>query len=105
MVKKMKALDNDKVIEMLIQLMTDMSYVKAKLDNIDEQKLSSRIDQLEAFNAQHEKTIKSLEHRANTMEQFTRNNMNDSKKQMVSVYISLGMAIVSAVISLVFNMF
>ena len=97
-------MDNDKIMEMLIQLMSDMSYVKAKLDNIDEQRLSSRIDQLEAQNAQHEKTIKSLETRASTMEQFTRNNMNDSKKQMVSVYISLGMAIVSAVMSFIFNL-
>lgn len=97
-------MDNDKIMEMLIQLMSDMSYVKAKLDNIDEQRLSSRIDQLEAQNAQHEKTIKSLETRASTMEQFTRNNMNDSKKQMISVYISLGMAIVSAIISFIFNL-
>ena len=34
------------------------------------------------------------------MEQFTRNNMADSKKQQTGVFISMGMAIFSAVISL-----
>ena len=98
-------MDNEKIQELLLQILQDMSFVKAKLSNIEEQKLNSRIDQLEAQNREHDKTIKSLERRNDTMEQFVRNNMNDSRKQMVSVYISLGMAIVSAIISFAFNMF
>ena len=50
-----------------------MSYVKAKLSNIEEQRLAARIDQLEAQNREHDKTIKSLERRNDTMEQFVRN--------------------------------
>lgn len=95
----------DKIQELLLQLVQDMSFVKAKLSNIEEQKLSARIDALEAQNKEHDRVIKSLENRSNTMEQFTRQNMQDSKKQMVSVYVSLGMALVSAIISFVFNMF
>ena len=80
-----------------------MSYVKAKLSNIEEQRLAARIDQLEAQNREHDKTIKSLENRSNTMEQFVRNNMNDSRKQQTSVFISMGIAVFSAIVSLLFN--
>ena len=38
---------DDKVQELLLKLLEDMSYVKAKLDSIDAQKLS-RVDLLEA---------------------------------------------------------
>ena len=80
-----------------------MSYVKAKLSNIEEQRLAARIDQLEAQNREHDKTIKSLENRSNTMEQFVRNNMQDSRKQQTSVFISMGIAVFSAIVSLIFN--
>ena len=81
-----------------------MSFVKAKLSNIEEQKLNSRIDQLEAQNREHDKTIKSLERRNDTMEQFVRNNMQDSKKQQTGIFISMGVAVFSALISVVISM-
>ena len=93
----------DKIQELLLQLVQDMSFVKAKLSNIEEQKLAARIDQLEAQNREHDKTIKSLENRSNTMEQFVRNNMQDSKKQQTSVFISMGLAVFSAIVSLIFG--
>lgn len=98
-------MDNEKIQELLLQLVQDMSFVKAKLSNIEEQKLSSRIDQLEAQNREHDKTIKSLERRNDTMEQFVRNNMQDSKKQQTSIFISMGMAIFSAIVSMVIGLF
>lgn len=98
-------MDASKIQELLLQLISDMSYVKAKLDNIEEQKLSSRIDHLEASVKEHEKSIKSLENRNNEMEKFVRGNMQDGKKQMTSVYVSMGMAIFSAVVSFLFSMF
>lgn len=94
----------DKIQELLLQLVQDMSFVKAKLSNIEEQKLSARIDQLEAQNREHDKTIKSLENRSSTMEQFVRNNMQDSKKQQTSIFISMGLAVFSAIVSLVFSL-
>ena len=94
----------DKIQELLLQLVQDMSFVKAKLSNIEEQKLAARIDQLEAQNREHDKTIKSLENRSNTMEQFVRNNMQDSKKQQTSIFISMGLAVFSAIVSLIFNL-
>ena len=97
-------MDNEKIQELLLQILQDMSYVKAKLSNIEEQRLAARIDQLEAQNREHDKTIKSLENRSNTMEQFVRNNMQDSSKQQTSVFISMGLAVFSAIVSLIFNL-
>lgn len=94
----------DKIQELLLQLVQDMSFVKAKLSNIEEQKLAARIDQLEAQNREHAKTIKSLENRNNTMEQFVRNNIADSKKQQTGIFISMGMAVFSAIVSLIVNL-
>ena len=95
---------DEKIQELLLQLVQDMSFVKAKLSNIEEQKLASRIDQLEAQNREHDKTIKSLERRNDTMEQFVRNNINDSKKQQTGVFISMGLAAFSALVSVVISM-
>ena len=96
---------DDKIQELLLQLVQDMSFVKAKLSNIEEQKLSSRIDNLEAQNREHERIIRSLEKRNNSMEEFVRTNMQDSRKQQISVFISLGMAVFSAILSLIINLF
>ena len=95
---------DDKIQELLLQLVQDMSFLKAKLSNIEEQKLSSRIDNLEAQNREHERTIRSLEKRNDSMEEFIRNNMNDSRKQQISVFISIGLAIFSAVLSMLMNL-
>ena len=90
---------DEKIQELLLQLVQDMSFVKAKLSNIEEQKLSSRIDQLEAQNREHDKTIKSLERRNSTMEEFVRSTMQDSRKQQTGVFISMGIAIFSALMT------
>ena len=37
----------DKIQELLLQLVQDISFLKAKLSNIEEQKLSARIDNKE----------------------------------------------------------
>ena len=97
-------MDNEKIQELLLQLVQDMSFVKAKLSNIEEQRLSARIDQLEAQNREHDRTIKSLEKRNDTMEQFVRGNMQESKKQQTGVFISMGLAVFSAIISMLINL-
>ena len=97
-------MDNEKIQDLLLQLMQDMSYIKAKLDAIDEQKLNSRIDSLEAQNREHDRIIKSLEKRNTTMEEFTRKNMQDAKKQQTGIFISMGLALFSAVVSVVIGL-
>ena len=95
---------DEKIQELLLQLVQDMSFVKAKLSNIEEQRLSARIDQLEAQNREHDRIIKSLEKRNDTMEQFVRGNMQESKKQQTGVFISMGLAVFSAIISMFINL-
>ena len=71
---------DDKVQELLLKLLEDMSYVKAKLDSIDAQKLSSRVDLLEAQSREQDRVIKQLEDRNASFENFLRTNLNDDKK-------------------------
>jgi hypothetical protein len=97
-------MDTNKIEDLLLTLIKDMAYIKSKLEALEDQELASRMDAVEAMNREHAKTIKSLENRASTMEQFTRGNMSDSKKQMTTVYISMGMAIFSAIVSVVVSM-
>lgn len=100
---------DDKTQDLLLQLLQDIAVIKSKLDTIEEIKLdakslNNRVDNLEAQNREHDKTIKSLENRANTMEQFTRNNMAEAKKQQTGVFISMGLAIFSSIISIVIGL-
>ena len=95
---------DDKVQELLLQLVQDMSYIKAKLNNIEEQKLSIRIDQLEAQNREHDKTIKSLEKRNDIIEDSLRKDLQDAKKQQTNIFISMGMAVFTAILSLIINL-
>ena len=97
-------MENKNIEELLIQLLQDMAIVKSKLDTLDDLKLDSktmnqRLDKIGAINERHNDSIHKLEHRANVMEQYQRDKMVDSKKQMTSIYISMGMAVLSAAIS------
>ena len=99
-------MEDKRLEELLLQLMQDIAVIKARLASIEEIKLDAktlgtRVDNLEAQNREHARIIKSLENRASTMEQFTRNNMTDARKQQTGVFISLGVALFSAVLSVI----
>ena len=101
-------MDEKETQQLLLRLLEDMAVVKAKLDVIEEIKtdtkgLNTRIEKIEMTNERHEKTIQSLEKRNSIMEEFTRNNMNDSKKQQTGVFISMGLAVFSAILTLIIN--
>lgn len=98
-------MNDDKIESLLLKLLEDMAYVKSKLESIEDQKFGSRIDAIEAQNREHDHTIKSLENRANKIEEFTRNQMTDAKKAQTSIFISVGMAIFSAILSVIMNLF
>ena len=102
-------MDDSRVETLLLQLVSDVAVIKSRLDNIDEireiqKEIGARVDKLEAQNERHEYEIKSLENRNNAMEQHVRNSMLDTNKTQRSVFISVALAVVSATISLVFNM-
>ena len=95
---------NDRTEELLLQLIQDMAEVKAKLNNIEEQKLSSRIDLLEAQTREQERVIKTLENRELTLEEFIRNNMNEANKSNKAVWVSVGLAFLTATLSFLINL-
>ena len=102
-------MDDNKISDMLLVLMQDIAVIKAKLESIEEIKLDTkslgtRVDHLEAQNREHDRIIKSLENRASTMEKFTRDNMNDAKKQQTGVFVSMGLAAFSAIISVIIGL-
>ncbi len=101
-------MEDNKISDMLLSLMQDIAVIKAKLDSIEEIKLDTkaigtRVDHLEAQNRENDRIIKSLENRASTMEKFTRDNMSDGKKQQTQAFISMGVAALSAILSLLFG--
>ena len=95
---------NDRTEELLLQLIQDMAEVKAKLNNIDEQKLSSRVDLLEAQTREQERVIKTLEKRELTIKEFIRNNMNEANKSNKAVWASIGIAFLTAALSFLINL-
>lgn len=95
---------DDKVQELLLKLLEDMSYVKAKLDSIDAQKLSSRVDLLEAQSREQDRVIKQLENRNSTLEEFIRTNMNDNNKANKALWTSIGLAIFSVILNIFVNL-
>ena len=95
---------SDRIEELLLQLIQDMAEVKAKFNNMEEQKLSNRIDLLEAQTREQERVIKTLEKRELTLEEFIRNNMNEANKSNKAVWTSIGMAFLTAVLSFLINL-
>ena len=82
-------MDHDKMMELLMQIVQDMSFVKAKL---------------EAKTREQERVILSLERKINVMEETARDDLVNSKKQQTSVFISMGIAVFSALLSFLFNL-
>ena len=95
---------SDRIEELLLQLIQDMAELKAKLNNIDEQKLSSRVDLLEAQTREQERVIKTLENRELTLEEFIRNDMNEANKSNKAVWASIGIAFLTAALSFLINL-
>ena len=95
---------NDRTEELLLQLIQDMAEVKAKLNRLDEQKLSSRVDLLEAQTREQERIIRTLENRESTLEEFIRNNMNEANKSNKAVWVSIGLAFLTAALSFLINL-
>ena len=95
---------DSRVEELLLQLIQDMAEVKAKFNNMEEQKISSRIDLLEAQTREQERAIKILEKRELTLEEFIRNNMNEANKSNKAVWVSVGIAFLTATLSFLINL-
>ena len=102
-------MNEDKMYEMLMTIMQDLAVVKSKLDTLEEIKIdaktsNAKIEKLENITERQEKQISSLENRNNTLEQFVRDSIVESKKEKNGVMLSIGIAILSATLSLLFGL-
>ena len=97
-------MDSDRIEELLLKLLEKMAKVESKLDNIENQNLSGRIDTLEAQTREQERVIKTLENRELTLEEFIRNNMNEANKSNKAVWVSVGIAFLTAALSFLINL-
>lgn len=95
---------DEKATELLLQILQDMSFVKAKLESIDEQKITSRLDELESSSKENSRVIQKLEKETEKTEDFIRSSLVNSKHQQATIFVSLGVALFSAVLSFVFGL-
>ena len=102
-------MDNDRIETLLLKLVEDVAQIKVKLDTIEDIKLNAkllteRVDKLESNQTTHDKTIRSLEKRQEAIETFIRSEMSESIKGKKSIMISVGIAVFSAVLSVIVNL-
>ena len=97
-------MDNDRIEELLLKLLEKMAKVEAKLDNIETQNFSGRIDSLEAQTREQERVIKGLESRNNATEVFIRDSLVDNNKTNKTLWISIGLAVFSVVLTIISNL-
>ena len=103
-------MDNDRIETLLLKLLEDMAVVKSRLNSIEEIKLDAKelagkVDKIESEQSTHHKQITSLEKRQSALEGFIRSEMSDSNKQHKTTTVSVGIAILTAVLSLVITLF
>ena len=103
-------MDNDRIESLLIRLLEDVSQIKCKLDSIDRienntKELANKVDIIESNQSTHHKQITSLEKRQSTLEEFIRTEMSDSNKQHKATTVSVGIAILTAALSLIITLF
>ena len=101
-------MNEEKMYEMLMSIMQDLAVVKSKLDILEEIKIdaktsNAKIEKLENITERQEKQILTLENRSNTLEQFIRDNITESKKEKNGIMLSIGIAVLSATLSLLFR--
>ena len=102
-------MDNDRAENLLLKLIADAAQIKGRLDNLEEIKieqkeLAVRVDKLEAKCDRHEKQITSLENRSNKLEEYVRNEMIETNKSNKTIFISVGICVITAVVNLVFSL-
>ena len=97
-------MDNDRIEELLLKLLEKMAKVEAKLDNIETQNLSGRIDSLEAQTREQERVIKGLENKNNDIEMFIRDSLMESNKTNKALWTSIGLAVFSVVLTIISNL-
>lgn len=96
-------MSDEKVQELLLKLIEDVATINAKLDSINEQRLASRLDLIEAQTREQERVIKGLENRNNKLEDYVRNTLVEHEKANKGLWTSLGLAMFSIILTVITN--
>lgn len=96
-------MSDEKVQELLLKLIEDVATINTKLDSINEQRLASRLDLIEAQTREQERVIKGLENRNNKLEEYVRNTLVDHEKANKGLWTSLGLAMFSIILTVITN--
>lgn len=96
-------MNDEKTQELLLQLVKDVSYIRAKLDGVEDMKkdLDTAVDTIDALSqkvAESERTIKSLQHRCDVVEEWLRNNMKDQSNTGWKIIGAVGLSILGAIL-------
>lgn len=94
-------MSDEKVQELLLKLIEDVATINAKLDSINEQRLASRLDLIEAQTREQERVIKGLENRNNKLEEYVRNTLVEHEKANKGLWTSIGLAMFSVALTVI----
>ena len=94
-------MSDEKVQELLLKLIEDVATINAKLDSINEQRLASRMDLIEAQTREQERVIKGLENRNSKLEEYVRNTLVENNKANKALWTSLGLALFSVALTVI----
>jgi hypothetical protein len=110
-------MSEEKRNEYLLKLVEDVAIIKARTEVLTEMKAEMKVtdlkmEELVAISREHtsrldehEKRIESSNKRHDEMEKFERDRITSSRKQLITTFISVGMAIFSVVLSFLFGKF
>lgn len=96
-------MSDEKVQELLLKLIEDVATINTKLDSINEQRLASRLDLIEAQTREQERVIKGLENRNGKLEEYVRNTLVEHEKANKGLWTSLGLAMFSIILTVISN--
>lgn len=96
-------MSDEKVQELLLKLIEDVATINAKLDSINEQRLASRLDLIEAQTREQERVIKGLENRNSKLEEYVRNTLVEHENANKGLWTSLGLAMFSIILTVISN--
>ena len=97
-------MDSDRIEELLLKLLEKMAKVEAKLDAMENQNFSGRIDKLEAQTREQDRVIKGLEIKDNDIDMFIRDSLVESNKTNKTFWTSIGLAVFSVVLTIISNL-
>lgn len=96
-------MSDEKVQELLLKLIEDVATINAKLDSINEQRLASRMDLIEAQTREQERVIKGLENRNNKLEEYVRDTLVQKNKDNKALWTAIGLAVFSVILTVITN--